>query len=407
MKPIVMISSWPPRLCGIATFAEEALEFIEKVDLGRPTHVISHTDGEGENVFPIIDLSRPDWWRIVADKVRELDPYAIHIQHEHSLYERKDARGHGDGNEGFVSLLGAISEFPIVLEPHTVHGRQTEFEANLLYRLCRRSDVMLFKCHYQKWRVEFTFAGRNWDSPRNIMVVPHGARPDRHWSPEQVPALRQDLGIPEPPEVSRHLVGLVGWIQSNKRWDILTSMWAEIVAEIKARTGFVWELLAAGTWRDEAHLGDYEKYKNEVMRLAEDGHASYYEFTPRGEKYYKVMAICDFIVLPSVDETQSGTLARVIALNKPFITTAPMEGLTAQTLESRGGLLFTTKKMLRDNVIRMACDENLRVKLGDNLKQYLEEVVSWEVVAGQYYEAYDLAQQSKKTGNKVQLASEF
>ena len=27
-KPIVMISSWPPRLCGIATFAEEAMEFI-------------------------------------------------------------------------------------------------------------------------------------------------------------------------------------------------------------------------------------------------------------------------------------------------------------------------------------------------------------------------------------------
>ncbi|MFW6181115.1 MAG: hypothetical protein ACOC8N_05145 [Spirochaetota bacterium] len=49
------------------------------------------------------------------------------------------------------------------------------------------------------------------------------------------------------------------------------------------------------------------------------------------------MAICDFIVLPSTDETQSGTLARIIALNKPFITTAPVEGLTAQTLESEGG----------------------------------------------------------------------
>ncbi|MFW6115293.1 MAG: hypothetical protein ACOC6E_03245 [Thermodesulfobacteriota bacterium] len=55
------------------------------------------------------------------------------------------------------------------------------------------------------------------------------------------------------------------------------------------------------------------------------------------------MGVCDFIVLPSTDETQSGTLARIIALNKPYITIAPMEGLTAQTLESEGGLLFTTK----------------------------------------------------------------
>ena len=73
-----------------------------------------------------------------------------------------------------------------------------------------------------------------------------------------------------------------------------------------------------------------------------------------------MMGVYDFIVLPSTDETQSGTLARIIALNKPYITTAPMEGLTAQTLESGGGLLlFTTKDMLKEQVIRLACDERL------------------------------------------------
>ncbi len=110
-----------------------------------------------------------------------------------------------------------------------------------------------------------------------------------------------------------------------------------------------------------------------------------------------MMALCDFIVIPSTDETQSGTLARVIALNKPFITTAPMEGLTAQTLESEGGLLFTTKKMLKEKVIRMACDEALRMRLGENLKRYLDEVVSWEMVARQYREAYRLARRAADT----------
>ena len=110
------------------------------------------------------------------------------------------------------------------------------------------------------------------------------------------------------------------------------------------------------------------------------------------------MAVCDFIVLPSTDETQSGTLDRIIALNKPYITTAPMEGLTAQTLESGGGLLFTNKEMLKDQVITMACDEELRLRLGENLKKYLDEVVSWELVANQYNEAYELARQSVATG---------
>lgn len=119
------------------------------------------------------------------------------------------------------------------------------------------------------------------------------------------------------------------------------------------------------------------------------------------------MAVCDFIVLPTVDETQSGTLARIIALNKPFITTAPVEGLTAQAIESEGGLLFTTKDMLRRKVVQMAEDSQLRERLANNLRRYLEEVVSWEIVAGQYREAYELAHRALKRGKPVVLDLEF
>ena len=46
-NPIIMISSYPPRLCGIGTFCEEAREFIEKRHPERPILVISHHDGAG------------------------------------------------------------------------------------------------------------------------------------------------------------------------------------------------------------------------------------------------------------------------------------------------------------------------------------------------------------------------
>ncbi|MDY6857092.1 MAG: hypothetical protein SWO11_20790 [Thermodesulfobacteriota bacterium] len=97
----------------------------------------------------------------------------------------------------------------------------------------------------------------------------------------------------------------------------------------------------------------------------------------------------------------------MIALNKPFITIAPMEGLTAQTLESEGGLLFTTKEMLKEKVIKLACDENLRIELGENLKRYLDREVSWEIIASQYNEAYKLARKALKTGKTVILDPEF
>ncbi|NLI80299.1 MAG: glycosyltransferase [Deltaproteobacteria bacterium] len=404
--PIIIISSYPPRLCGIATFAEEAREFIEKANPGREVLVISHLDGEGEGVLPLIDMGRHDWWRPVAEKVRELSPYVVHIEHEYGLYEYRDNRGIGDGNEGFLTLLEAIGDYPIVVEPHTVHGRLRDFEANFLYELCRRSHVVLFKCHYQKWRLDWTFPAYGWRTPRNVMVVPHGARPDRRWGAHEIPVLREELGL-DKIGLAEHVAGMIGWIQINKRWDILLSMWEDIREEIFGRTGQTWDLLAAGAMRDPGHKAVYEKWKADALELEQRGFAHYYEFIPRGEIYYKMMAVCDFIVLPSTDETQSGTLARIIALNKPYITTAPMEGLTAQTLESEGGLLFTTKKMLRDKVVRLACDENLRFTLGENLRRYLDEVVSWDLVARRYNEAYELAREARRTGAPVTLDLEF
>jgi len=404
--PIVMVSSYPPRLCGIATFCEEAREFIQKRHPERDVLVISHLDGEGEGVIPLIDMSRKDWWRPVADKLHEIKPYAVHIEHEYGLYEFKE-NGSGDANAGFLELLSEIGDLPTVVEPHTVHGRLTEREATFIRDLAARIDILMLKCHYQKWRLEWTFSSRGWDVPQNVMIVPHGARPDRRWGVEDVPRIREELGLDKVDHLAPHLVGLIGWIQSNKRWDILTSMWEDIAREIKKKTGQEWDLLAAGTWRDPAHLPDYEKYKAELDVLEKKGLAHYYEFVPRGEQYYKAMAVCDFIVLPSLDETQSGTLARIIALNKPFVTTAPMEGLTTQTLESEGGVLFTDRAMLRKKVLRLACDEDLRMELGNNLHRYLDKVVSWEVIARQYDKAYALARAAKRTGAPPELPPEF
>ena len=403
--PIVMISSYPPRLCGIATFCEEAREFVKKHNPDRDVLVISHTDGEGEGVYPIIDMSRRQWWKPVAKKLAELNPYAVHIQHEYGLYEYSDDRGRGDNNEGFLDLLDAISDFPTVVEPHTVHGRMRDVEADFVYQLCKATDIVLFKCSYQKWRLDWTFPGMGWKTPTNIMIVPHGARPDRRFGVAEVPKLRKELGFNN--GLAGHLVGLIGWIQSNKRWDILTGMWEEIEQEISERTGEDWDLLAAGTLRDPNHRADYEKYKGDIELLQKKGLAHYYEFVPRGEDYYKVMAICDFIVLPSTDETQSGTLARIIALNKPYVTTAPMEGLTAQTLESGGGLLFTNKKMLKEAVVQLACEEQLRMELGNKLEHYLDEVVSWDVVAEQYNEAYQVAHDAKANSHRAEFPKEF
>ncbi len=63
--------------------------------------------------------------------------------------------------------------------------------------------------------------------------------------------------------------------------------------------------------------------------------------------------------------------------------------------------------MLKRKVVRLACDEKLRLELGDNPKRYLDEVASWEIVAGQYNQAYELAREAKRTGKPLMMDLEF
>ena len=69
--------------------------------------------------------------------------------------------------------------------------------------------------------------------------------------------------------------------------------------------------------------------------------------------------------------------------------------------------MFTTKEMLHRKIVRLASDEALRMDLGNNLKNYLDTVVSWEVVTRQYDEAYELAQNSAFKNQPVVLPPEF
>ena len=381
--PLVVLSSYPPRKCGIATFTEEALEFIGAHLTDRPIHIISHLDGRGPNVHPILDQNDPDWYRVVARRIAELRPYAIHIEHEYGLYHYYDGHGHPDHNERFLRLLDMIADFPTIVEPHTVHGRYREPEAHFLHGLIERCTVLLLKCDYQRWRMGWNFGYE----PDNIVIVPHGARPDKsNLDPE---ACKRQLGLHD--LCGKRVMGLIGWIQRNKRWDLVLDQWEGLTREVYERTGEEWVLLCAGNMRDRDDTTFFEQCRDEARTLEAKGLARYVEFDPRGEPYYTMMGCYDAVALPSLDETQSGTLARIIALAKPYITTAPLEGLTSQTVESEAGLLFSNAATLRRGLLRLMTRPELRAELAENARAYLRDVVSWDVVAEQYLDAYAMA----------------
>jgi 1,2-diacylglycerol 3-alpha-glucosyltransferase len=381
--PLVVLSSYPPRKCGIATFTEEALEFVRAHMPDRPVHVISHVDGRGPNVHPILDQTDPEWHRVVARRIAELRPYAVHIEHEYGLYHYYDEHGRPDENERFLRLLDMISDIPTVVEPHTVHGRYTDTEYRFLRGVVDRCSLLLLKCEYQRWRMGWNFGYE----PDNLMVVPHGARPDKfHLNPDEC---KRRLGLGN--LCGKRVMGLIGWMQRNKRWDLVLDQWEDIAREARERAGEEWVLLCAGNMRDPGDAGYFHECRDKARALESRGLARYVEFDPRGEPYYTMMACYDAVALPSLDETQSGTLARILALGKPYITTAPLEGLTSQTVESEAGLLFSNPATLRRGLLKLMTRPDVRAELSANARAYVRDIVSWDVVAEQYLDAYAMA----------------
>ncbi len=395
--PLVVLSSYPPRKCGIATFTEEALEFIQAHMPGRPIHIISHTDGRGPNVHPILDQMNPDWYRALAQRIADLRPYVVHIEHEYGLYNYYDAEGLSDHNERFLRLLDMLAGIPTVVEMHTVHSRYTESEADFLRRLLARTTMLLLKCDYQRWRMGWNLGGM----PDNVRVVPHGARPDKgDLDPDQC---KLRLGLDD--LRGKRVMGLIGWIQPNKGWDVVLDLWEDMARQVRAITGEEWMLLCAGNMRDPSHEFFFRKCRDKALALQNHGFARYIEFDPRGDPYYTTMGCFDAVALPSLDETQSGTLARVFAMAKPYVTSAPVEGLTSQTVESEAGLLFSNEATLRRNLLRLMTRPDIRAKLSANARAYVREVVSWDVVAEQYLDVYAMAAARVAVAHRVPVTA--
>ena len=385
-KPLVVVSSYPPRKCGIATFTEEALEFVRAHLPEHPIHIVSHLDGQGPNVHPILDQQDFNWPEKVGAYIEQLDPYVVHLEHEYGLYSYTDpATGQHDNNERFIRLLTYLREagIPTLVETHTVHGRYTEAEERFLRQLVASCTTWILKCDYQRWRMEWNFKER----PENVLVVPHGARPDKLNLDAET--CKEQLGLNE--LRGKKVLGLIGWIQTNKRWDLILDQWESLRSEVLEQTGEEWMLLCAGNMRDPNDTAFFQMCKAKAQELERKGIARYVEFDPRGEMYYEMMACFDVVALPSLDETQSGTLARIFALGKPYITSAPLEGLTSQTVESEAGMLFSNQATLQRGLIKLMANTHLRAELHAHAVDYLQKVVSWDVVAEQYLDAYALA----------------
>ena len=164
-----IVSTYPPRACGIGAFAADvraALLGVDGVDRVEKVVVVNEPSRPQRPglVATIAQAVRGDYVR-AARILGRLDVDVVLLQHEYGIF------GGADGDY-VVSLAEELSQ-PLVVTLHTVLSEPTAHQADVLARLCTQAErVIVMTETARRLLVE---SGACPDE--KVRVVPHGAPP--------------------------------------------------------------------------------------------------------------------------------------------------------------------------------------------------------------------------------------
>lgn len=166
---MLVVSSYPPRECGIATFTNDIVNAVNIVFGDTlPVEVCALQNREQEFQYPdevsyVLPVDSLVHYRLVAEKINERNDIGlVCIQHEFGLFR-------GEYGDHILSFILALNK-PIVTVFHTVLPTPNEKIKKVVYAITDLSDKVVVLTKNSK---EVLAAYYNCQSSK-IMVIPHG-----------------------------------------------------------------------------------------------------------------------------------------------------------------------------------------------------------------------------------------
>ncbi len=296
-RRIGLVSTYPPRLCGLATFAaalESAL-----VRMGDRVDVINVDDGgnprPSARVRAVLVNGDADSVRDAASVLSRCD-VAI-IQHEYGIY------GGPDGDE-VLDLLAAI-EAPTIVTLHTVPLEPTEHQRSVLERICALAGWVVVMTRAAGDRLVDGYAV---DSNK-VVTIAHGAATTTSPISVGAPGRAQLLtwGLLGPGKGIEHAIDAVALLNSR---------------------GVRVRYTVAGVTHPKVFARSGDQYRQSLIQRAWAGgvgSAVTFDDTYRDvDALARFIATSSVVVLPydSRDQVTSGVLVDAIAAGRPVIATA-------------------------------------------------------------------------------------
>jgi polysaccharide biosynthesis protein PslF len=296
---IGFVSTYPPTVCGLATYTESLLGAIAETRgtrAGLGVVTVGDDTGSGDR-NDVVYRHRTGSTRSRSRAVRALNGFeTVSIQHEFGIFGGKDGRE-------VVDLIEAIT-VPTTVTLHTVLDEPTPHQRAIIERVALRANRLVVmsdtaaSCLSRRYAID----------PEQIEVVPHGAN--------------TLFSGPSLATGARPMALTWGLIGPGKGLESVITAFAQLT-DLEPAPRY----LIAGATHPRVREAAGETYRQSLVALVHDlGLEHMVEFDGR---YFdrttlaRLVRSSDLVVLPyaSTQQVTSGVLTEAIAASKPVVAT--------------------------------------------------------------------------------------
>lgn len=314
-----ILSTYPPRACGIGTFSHDVRASLLTVDGVDEVSVLAIVDEPAapqrpETVQTISQGARGDYVR-AARGLSRTDVDVVLLQHEYGIFGGRDG-------EYVLSFAREVAQ-PLVVTLHTVLEAPTPHQLQVLTALCDEADqvvVMTETGRRMLLRLEACDAGK-------ITVVPHGAPPELAAARPELDAGRAPRYLTGTPggfeEIeSRFVLATFGLISPGKGLEVML----EALPAVVERHPEVLYVIAGRTHPQVArrHGEEYRlRLEQRVLELDLGEHVVFDDRFLSIGQLADLLAATDVFVTPyaSREQSSSGSLTFALAAGCAAIST--------------------------------------------------------------------------------------
>ncbi len=375
---IAYLSTYPPRMCGIATFTRDL-----RLAVGEGDVVAVHRPGDPDSCGPEVR------WRIRQDERSDYSNAAhlvsaagtqlVSIQHEYGIY------GGPDGSD-LLDFVDA-STAPVALTLHTVLTRPSHGQHLVLSRLVERAGATVV----MSMAAARLLHGRYGASWNRIRIIPHGV--------PEIPLVDPDVAKAGVGLAGRKVILSFGLLGPGKGYEHMIAAMTSIAAADR-RALFV----ILGATHPDLVRREGEAYRDRlraaVAACALESNVLFVDRFLAPSDLARWLQAADIYVTPypSLDQIVSGTLSVAMAAGKAIVST-PYSYAREVLAEDRGVLVESASgDSLSAAIEALLGDDDRRAAIGARAAAFGRRM-RWSHVGGAYRDLFaDLIDESAGAG---------